>query len=163
MSPEDKIVASVDEMSEIIERLKSDGKTVVMTNGCFDLLHVGHVRCLQGAREAGDVLVVAVNSDSSVKSYKGPDQPINPEDERMEVLAALGCVDYVFLFSEPTVDGVLLRLKPHCHAKGSDYTEETVPERDTVLSYGGKIVITGDPKNHATRDIIERIRRTCSE
>jgi rfaE bifunctional protein nucleotidyltransferase chain/domain len=150
-------------MSEIVERLKSEGKTIVMTNGCFDLLHVGHVRCLEGAKEAGDVLVVAVNSDSSVQSYKGPDQPVNPEDERMEVLAALECVDYVFPFSEPTVDDVLLRLKPHYHAKGSDYTQETVPERETVLSYGGRIIITGDPKDHATRDIIARIRRTFSE
>jgi rfaE bifunctional protein nucleotidyltransferase chain/domain len=163
MPSTDKIIDSIEQMSEIVERLKSQGKTVVMTNGCFDLLHVGHVRCLQGARDAGDVLVVAVNSDSSVKSYKGPDQPINPEQERMEVLAALGCVDYVFLFSEPTVDEVLLRLKPHYQAKGSDYTEETVPERETVLSYGGGIVITGDPKDHATRDIIARIRGTCSE
>lgn len=163
MSVRDKIVGSLEEMADIVERLKAEGKEVVMTNGCFDLLHVGHIRCLQGARDAGDVLIVAVNSDSSVKSYKGPDQPVNPQEERMEVLAALECVDYVFLFSEPTVDSVLLRLKPHCHAKGSDYTQKTVPERETVLSYGGRIVITGDPKNHATRDIIARIRGTCSE
>lgn len=163
MSSAGKVVESVDRMSGIVERLKSEGKTIVMTNGCFDLLHVGHVRCLEGAKEAGDILIVAVNSDASVQSYKGPGQPVNPEDERMEVLAALGCVDYVFPFSEPTVDSVLLRLKPHCHAKGSDYTQETVPERETVLSYGGRIIITGDPKDHATRDIIARIRRTCSE
>jgi rfaE bifunctional protein nucleotidyltransferase chain/domain len=163
VSKQKKIVGSLEEMSAVVERLKSEGKTVVMTNGCFDLLHVGHVRCLQGAKEAGDTLIVAVNSDSSVRSYKGPDQPVNPQEERMEVLTALECVDYVFLFSEPTVDSVLLRLKPHFHAKGSDYTEETVPERETVLSYGGRIVITGDPKSHATRDIIARIRRTCSE
>jgi rfaE bifunctional protein nucleotidyltransferase chain/domain len=150
-------------MAGIVERLKAKGKTIVMTNGCFDLLHVGHTRCLQGARKAGDILLVAVNSDSSVKSYKDPDLPINPENERLEVLAALQCVDYVFLFSDPTVDNVLLRLKPHCHAKGSDYTRETVPERETVLSYGGKVIITGDPKDHATTDIIDRIRRTCSQ
>lgn len=150
-------------MAQIVQRLKAEGKTVVMTNGCFDLLHVGHTRCLQGARQAGDVLVVAVNSDSSVRSYKGPGNPLNPEHERMEILASLECVDYVFPFSDPTVDKVLLRMKPHYHAKGSDYTEETVPERDTVLSYGGKIVITGDPKNHATSDIIARIRRAISQ
>jgi rfaE bifunctional protein nucleotidyltransferase chain/domain len=135
----------------------------VMTNGCFDLLHVGHTRYLQGAKALADILLVAVNSDASVRSYKGPSLPINPENERLEVLASLECVDYVFLFSEPTVDDVLLRLKPHYHAKGSDYTEETVPERDTVLSYGGRIAITGDPKGHATRDIIARIRRTCQQ
>ena len=158
MSCKSKIVGSIDEMAEIVEHLKSQDQTVVMTNGCFDLLHVGHIRCLHGAKDAGDVLVVAVNSDSSVRSYKGPSLPINPEDERLEVLAALECVDYVFLFSDPTVDNVLLRLRPHCHAKGSDYTEETVPERQTVLSYGGRVIITGDPKNHATRDLIAKSR-----
>jgi len=150
-------------MSVIVEHLKSQGKTIVMTNGCFDLLHVGHVRCLQDAKEAGDVLVVAVNSDSSVKSYKDPGLPINPENERLEVLAALECVDYVFLFTDLTVDKVLLRLKPHYQAKGSDYTEETVPERQTVLSYGGKVIITGDPKDHATRDLIAKIRGTNAQ
>ena len=162
-APEDKIIASVDEMAQIVERIKAAGKTIVMTNRCFDLLHVGHTRCLQGAAGAGDILVVALNSDASVKSYKGPDNPVNPENERMEILASLECVDYVFPFSDPTVDKVLLRLKPDYHAKGSDYTEETVPERETVLSYGGRIIITGDPKNHATSDTITRIRRTLSK
>jgi rfaE bifunctional protein nucleotidyltransferase chain/domain len=163
MQPEDKIVGSADDMERIVERLKAEGKTIIMTNGCFDLLHVGHTRCLEGAKKVGDILVVAVNSDSSVRSYKGPGNPINPENERMEVLASLQCVDYVFPFSESTVDSVLLRLKPDYHAKGTDYTEETVPERDTVLSYGGRIVITGDPKNHATSDIIEKIRGSRTE
>ena len=163
MNPTDKIVTSANDMVAIVDRTKAEGRTVVMTNGCFDLLHVGHTRCLQEAKSAGDILIVAVNSDESVKSYKGPGNPVNPENERMEILASLECVDYVFPFSDPTVDNVLLLLKPHYQAKGTDYTDKTVPERDTVMSYGGKIIITGDPKNHATSDIIARIRGTCSK
>lgn len=163
MNPKNKIVATIDEMAKIVERLREQGKTIVMTNGCFDLIHVGHTRCLQGAKEAGDVLLVAVNSDSSVRSYKSPGNPINPEHERMEVLASLECVDYVFLFSDRTVDKALLHLKPDFHAKGSDYTEENVPEKETVLSYGGRVIITGDPKDHATSDIIAKIRGNSSE
>src|SRR5262245_12212089 len=133
------------------------GKKVVLTNGCFDILHVGHVRYLKDARALGDVLVVAINSDASMRLIKDPGRPILGQDERVALVSALRCVDYVVLFDEPDVSGVLDVLRPAIHAKGTDYTEQTVPERDQVLSYGGKVRITGDSKGHSTRDIIERI------
>src|SRR5262245_3392585 len=133
------------------------GKKVVLTNGCFDILHVGHVRYLQGARALGDVLVVAVNSDQSMRAIKDPGRPILSEDERVALVSALRCVDHVVLFDEPDVSRVLDVLRPAIHAKGTDYTEQTVPERDIVIGYGGAVRITGDPKEHSTRDIIERI------
>jgi D-glycero-beta-D-manno-heptose 1-phosphate adenylyltransferase len=135
----------------------SQGKNVVLANGCFDILHVGHLRYLQGARALGDVLVVAINSDKSMRSIKDSGRPILGQDERVELVSALRCVDYVVLFDEPDVSRVLDVLRPAIHAKGTDYTEQTVPERDKVLSYGGAVRITGDPKEHSTRDIIERI------
>ena len=133
------------------------GKKVVLTNGCFDILHVGHVRYLQDARALGDVLVVAINSDSSMRQIKDSGRPILSQEERVALVSALRCVDYVVVFDEPDVSRVLDMLRPSIHAKGTDYTEQTVPERDKVLSYGGAVRITGDPKNHSTRDIIERI------
>jgi rfaE bifunctional protein nucleotidyltransferase chain/domain len=133
------------------------GKKVVLTNGCFDILHVGHVRYLQDARALGDVLVVAINSDSSMRQIKDSGRPILSQEERVALVSALRCVDYVVVFDEPDVSRVLDVLRPSIHAKGTDYTEQTVPERDKVLSYGGTVRITGDPKNHSTRDIIERI------
>lgn len=133
------------------------GKNVVLANGCFDILHVGHLRYLQGARALGDVLVVAINSDKSMRSIKDSGRPILGQDERVELVSALRCVDYVVLFDEPDVSRVLDVLRPAIHAKGTDYTEQTVPERDQVLSYGGEVRITGDSKEHSTRDIIERI------
>jgi len=142
-------------LEELPDLLK--GKNVVLANGCFDILHVGHLRYLQGARALGDVLVVAINSDKSMRSIKDPGRPILAEDERVALVSALRCVDYVVLFDEPDVSRVLDVLRPEIHAKGTDYTEQTVPERDKVLSYGGAVRITGDPKEHSTRDIIERI------
>jgi D-glycero-beta-D-manno-heptose 1-phosphate adenylyltransferase len=142
-------------LEELPDLLK--GKNVVLANGCFDILHVGHLRYLQGARALGDVLVVAINSDKSMRSIKDPGRPILGEDERVALVSALRCVDYVVLFDEPDVSRVLDVLRPAIHAKGTDYTEQTVPERDKVLSYGGAVRITGDPKEHSTRDIIERI------
>ena len=133
------------------------GKRVVLANGCFDILHVGHVRYLQGARSFGDALVVAINSDRSVKALKGPSRPILDENERTALVSALRCVDYVVVFDEPDVTRVLDVLRPAVHAKGTDYTEETVPERDRVLAYGGEVRIAGDPKDHSTRDIIRSI------
>jgi D-glycero-beta-D-manno-heptose 1-phosphate adenylyltransferase len=133
------------------------GKNVVLANGCFDILHVGHLRYLQGARALGDVLVVAINSDKSMRSIKDSGRPILGQDERVELVSALRCVDYVVLFDEPDVSRVLDVLRPAIHAKGTDYTEQTVPERDQVLSYGGEVRITGDSKEHSTRDIIEII------
>ncbi len=135
------------------------GQRIVFTNGAFDLLHVGHLRTLQGARALGDCLVVAINSDASVRRSKGPSRPVVPEGERAELLCGLACVDYVTIFDDATVDGLLLLLKPDIHAKGTDYTVETVPERATVLSYGGKIAITGDPKDHSTTDLAGKLPR----
>ena len=142
----------LEELSELVR-----GKKVVLTNGCFDILHVGHVRYLQDARALDDVLVVAINSDSSMRQIKDSGRPILSQEERVALVSALRCVDYVVVFDEPDVSRVLDLLRPSIHAKGTDYTEQTVPERDKVLSYGGAVRITGDPKNHSTRDIIERI------
>lgn len=148
----------LDALETVLAARRARGETLVFTNGAFDLLHVGHVRTLQGARSLGDCLVVAINSDASVRRSKGPGRPLVPEAERAELLCALACVDYVTVFDTPTVDPLLARLKPHIHAKGSDYTPETVPERATVLAYGGKIAITGDPKKHSTTEMAKRLR-----
>ena len=134
------------------------GKTIVLANGCFDVLHAGHIRYLQGARELGDVLVVAINADDQVKLLKGRGRPILAERERAELVASLEVVDFVTIFDEPTVEQLLLALKPDVHAKGTDYTEETVPERDVVRSFGGRIAIVGDPKNHSTSEMLKRFK-----
>ena len=133
---------------------RRQGLRIVLANGAFDLLHVGHVRYLAAAREHGDRLVVAVNSDASVRRSKGRDRPIVPEAERAEILSHLWMVDRIVLFDEPTVAEVLKALRPDVHAKGTDYTVETVPEREVVRGYGGETVICGDPKDHATTDLI---------
>ncbi len=157
-----KIIKDASLLLQYIEDLKKQHNKIVFTNGGFNILHVGHIRCLQDAKRLGDVLVVAVNSDDSLRRLKGAQYPLIPEDERLEVLAALACVDVLTLFSEPTVDSLLLKLQPHIHAKGTDYTKESVPERATVLSYGGEIAIVGDDKNHASSSIIRRIRQSQS-
>jgi len=144
----------LESLESVVAALKASGKTVVFANGCFDLLHVGHIRYLQSARQLGDALVVALNNDESVRRLKGPQRPLMPENERAEILAALACVDYVVLFQEPTVERLLRLLKPDIQCKGTDYTEETVPEREVVRSYGGRVAIAGDPKDHSTRDLI---------
>ncbi|MEQ8768397.1 MAG: D-glycero-beta-D-manno-heptose 1-phosphate adenylyltransferase [Planctomycetota bacterium] len=154
-----KVVADHGTLADILLALRSQGKKVVFANGCFDILHVGHIRYLQDAKSRGDYLVVAVNADASVKKLKGKGHPINVEDERAEVLAALECVDYVTIFTEDTADEILLKLKPDFHAKGTDYTPKTVPELETVLSFGGEVLIVGDPKDHSTSDVLQRIRR----
>src|SRR5262249_52377156 len=133
------------------------GRKVVLANGCFDILHVGHIRYLQEARTLGDVLVVAVNSDKSMRLIKDAGRPILSEDERVALVSALRCVDFVILFDDPDVAHILDVLQPAIHAKGTDYTEQTVPERDNVQAYGGAVRITGDPKDHSTKDIIQRI------
>ncbi|MBW2121910.1 MAG: adenylyltransferase/cytidyltransferase family protein [Deltaproteobacteria bacterium] len=157
-----KFIADQEDLLKIVDRLKSRGKRIVLTNGCFDLLHVGHIRCLRGAKELGDVLIVAVNSDESMRKLKRAGRPIMPEGERVEILEALECVDYITLFSEEKVDRLLLALKPHVHAKGTDYTEETVPERGAVLSYCGEIAIVGDSKSHSTTELIRSIIETAA-
>lgn len=145
---------------ELVRRINADranGSRVVLANGCFDVLHVGHVRYLAGARELGDVLVVGVNSDEQVARLKGAGRPILPEIERAEIVAALESVTYVTIFTEPTVEELLLTLKPDVHAKGTDYTVDSVPERDVVRSYGGRVAIVGDPKDHSTSAILARL------
>ena len=146
---------------ELLSRVsaeRTNGSRVVLANGCFDVLHVGHVRYLAGARELGDVLVVGVNSDEQVARLKGVGRPILPATERAEIVAALESVTYVTVFDEPTVEELLLALRPDVHAKGTDYTEDSVPERDVVRSYGGRVAIVGDPKDHSTSTILERLR-----
>lgn len=152
------IVRDLDELKGIIEKEKKAGKKVVFGNGCFDIVHVGHVRYLKGAKELGDILIVAVNDDSSVTGLGKRKEVVTPAAERAEIISAIDCVDYVVLFGESTVENLLSILKPHIHAKGTDYTEGSVPERDIVLSYGGKVAIVGDPKDHSTRDIIRTIK-----
>lgn len=136
---------------------KADGSRIVLANGCFDILHAGHVRYLEGARALGDMLVVGINSDEQVARLKGVGRPILPERERAELVASLQAVDLVTVFPEPTVTELLLAIKPDVHAKGTDYTEETVPERDVVRSYGGRVAIVGDPKDHSTSEILKKV------
>jgi D-glycero-beta-D-manno-heptose 1-phosphate adenylyltransferase len=155
-----RIVGNVEELKKIVEVEKKQGRKIVFGNGCFDLLHVGHVRYLKGAKELGQVLIVAVNDDSSVTGLGKRKQVVTPAAERAEIVSALDGVDYVILFSEPTVENLLLALKPDIHAKGTDYREDNVPERNIVLSYGGKVAIVGDPKDHSTRDIIASIKQS---
>jgi rfaE bifunctional protein nucleotidyltransferase chain/domain len=147
----------------VLERIaqdRRDGLTIAFANGGFDLLHVGHVRYLEAARREADRLVVAVNDDQSIRGLKGPSRPVLPEADRAELVAALRAVDYVVIFPEPTVTPLLELLKPEVHCKGTDYTVETVPERDTVRAYGGRIAIVGDPKDHSTTDLLTRLRPT---
>jgi rfaE bifunctional protein nucleotidyltransferase chain/domain len=150
------------ELKRIIGEERKKGKKVVFGNGCFDILHVGHIRYLKGAKELGDILVVGLNDDTSVLTLGKRDAVITPLDERAEIVASIDCVDFVTSFSEPTVEGLLLELKPDIHAKGTDYTPETVPERKIVQSYGGEVAIVGDPKDHSTTAIIERLKRPGS-
>jgi rfaE bifunctional protein nucleotidyltransferase chain/domain len=152
----DKIV-SRERLADLIRADRQAGRTIAFANGCFDLLHAGHIRYLQAAAAEGDRLVVAVNDDG-VASTKGPGRPILKAAERAELVAALRGVDYVVIFPEPTVAPLLDLLKPDVHCKGTDYTVESVPERDTVRAYGGRIAIVGDPKDHSTRDLLSRIR-----
>jgi D-glycero-beta-D-manno-heptose 1-phosphate adenylyltransferase len=137
---------------------RARGLTIAFANGAFDLLHVGHIRYLEGAKREADRLVVAINSDQSVRGLKGPNRPILAETDRAELVAALRAVDYVTIFHEPTVATLLERLKPDVHCKGTDYTVDTVPERDTVRAYGGRIAIVGDPKDHSTTDLLSRLK-----
>ena len=147
-----------EEAGTLAARLRADGKRVVLANGCFDLLHVGHVRYLTAARALGDVLFVGLNSDAAVARLKGPGRPLMPAAERIEMLAGLRAVDHVVVFDEDTADRLVSLVRPTIHAKGTDYTEATVPEAASVRAAGGRVAIVGDPKDHATRDLIARIR-----
>jgi rfaE bifunctional protein nucleotidyltransferase chain/domain len=145
---------------QLIERAAAErraGRTIAFANGCFDLLHVGHVRYLEAAAREADVLVVAINDDDSVRALKGEGRPILAAEHRAELVAALRCVDYVVIFPEPTVAPLLDALRPEVHCKGTDYTVESVPERETVRAYGGRTAIVGDPKDHSTRGLLSRI------
>jgi rfaE bifunctional protein nucleotidyltransferase chain/domain len=157
------VVTSEAELVEAIARDRGAGKTIAFANGCFDLLHVGHVRYLQGAAAEADRLIVAVNDDRSVAGLKGQGRPILPASDRAELVAAIRGVDYVVVFDDPNVERLLLLLKPDVHCKGTDYTVESVPERAVVAGYGGRTAIVGDAKNHATREILARAARTTDQ
>ena len=151
-------IGTLEAVRRRLEEPRAAGRRVALANGCFDLLHVGHVRYLEGARAEADVLVVGVNADRSVRRLKGEGRPVLPEADRALLVAALRAVDQVVVFPEDDVSALLLALRPDVHCKGTDYTEETVPERDVVRSYGGRVAIVGDPKRHDTRVLLERIR-----
>ena len=154
-----RIVADHGNLKPILTAARRGGLTVALTNGCFDLLHVGHVRLLRDASTLADLLVVAVNSDASAHTNKGPGRPILPVTERMEVVAAIAGVDFVTSFDEPTAAGLLDSLRPDVHVKGTDWAADTVPERDIVRAYGGRVAIAGDPKTHSSSELISRLRR----
>jgi rfaE bifunctional protein nucleotidyltransferase chain/domain len=147
-----------DALTERVAADRAAGRTLAFANGCFDLLHVGHVRYLQSAAAEADRLIVAINDDRSVAALKGPNRPILTAADRAELVAAVRGVSYVVIFEEPTVAPLLERLRPDVHCKGTDYTVDTVPERDTVRAYGGRIAIVGDPKDHSTKDLLARIK-----
>jgi rfaE bifunctional protein nucleotidyltransferase chain/domain len=149
---------TVEEAAALAARLRAEGKRIVLANGCFDLLHVGHIRYLREARRLGDVLFVGLNSDAAVARLKGPGRPLMPADERAELLGALRDVDHVVVFDDDTADRLVERLRPHVHAKGTDYTVDSVPERATARAVGAQVAITGDDKQHSTRDVIALIR-----
>jgi rfaE bifunctional protein nucleotidyltransferase chain/domain len=146
-----------EELKRKVAEARESGARIVFANGCFDVLHVGHVRYLEGARRLGEVLIVGINSDEQVAMQKGAGRPVLPATERAEIVASLESVTYVTIFDEPTVTELLLALKPDVHAKGTDYTTDSVPERDVVRSYGGEVAIVGDPKDHSTTAIIARL------
>jgi rfaE bifunctional protein nucleotidyltransferase chain/domain len=153
-------IARILEPNRLIARVaiaRKHGARIVLANGCFDLLHVGHIRYLEGAKALGDVLVVGVNSDEQVRLQKGAGRPFMPERERAEIIAAIRAVDFVTIFYEPTVEHLLLSVRPDIHAKGTDYTEDSVPERDVVRSYGGHVCIVGDPKDHSSTEMVRRV------
>jgi D-glycero-beta-D-manno-heptose 1-phosphate adenylyltransferase len=157
-SAESKIVTR-NRLRELLAEQRRSGRKVVLANGCFDTLHVGHIRYLEGARHEGDILVVAVNSDSSVCALKGPGRPILAETARATLVGALRAVAYVVLFSEPNVEALLEDLAPDVHAKGTDYSAETVPERATSARLGVRVAIVGDPKDHSTREFLDSVRK----
>ena len=146
------------ELVQVAKDARATGARIVLANGCFDVLHVGHVRYLEGAKALGDLLVVGINSDAQVARLKGNGRPLMRQDQRAEMVASLQAVDFVVIFDQPTVEELLLALKPDIHAKGTDYTEETVPEREVVRSYGGRVAIAGDPKDHSTSELIDRLK-----
>ena len=144
----------------IVKTERRSGKVIVLANGCFDVLHVGHVRYLKAAKALADLLIVGINSDEQARRLKGEGRPILSQDQRAEIISSIEAVDLVTIFSEPTVAELLLALKPDIHAKGTDYTEDSVPERDVVRSFGGRVAIVGDPKGHSSSEMIEKSRKS---
>jgi rfaE bifunctional protein nucleotidyltransferase chain/domain len=151
-------IVSREELRRVVEQWRKNGDKVVLTNGCFDLLHVGHIRYLHAAKKLGGRVVVALNSDTSVRDLKGHGRPLMNEQERAEILAALTDVDAVVIFPEPDVRAIIREIHPDVQAKGTDYTADSVPEHDEVVSYGGRVAIVGDPKDHSTTEFLEQIR-----
>ena len=151
-------IRSRQSLIDAVERERSSGKTIVLANGCFDLLHVGHIRYLEGAKALGDVLIVGVNSDAQTRALKGESRPFTPEAERAEMIAGVRVVDLVTIFDEPTVEQLIRDIRPDVHAKGTDYTTETVPERDIIREVGGRVAIVGDPKDHSSTNLIAALR-----
>ena len=147
-----------EKVAERLGRSARGGKTLALANGCFDVLHVGHVRYLKAAKEEGDILLVAVNDDASIRALKGPERPVQPYCDRAEIVAALSCVDFVTVFSELTVEALISEIEPDVQCKGTDYTESSVPERDAVIRHGGRVAIVGDPKCHDSREILKRAK-----
>jgi len=145
------------ELEREVAVARTKGQRIVFANGCFDVLHVGHVRYLEAARALGDLLIVGINSDAQTRRLKGEGRPLLPQDQRAEIISSIAAVDLVTIFEEPTVEQLLLALKPDIHAKGTDYTEDSVPERDVVRSFGGRVAIVGDPKDHSSTEMIEKV------
>ncbi|MBZ5551179.1 MAG: adenylyltransferase/cytidyltransferase family protein [Acidobacteriia bacterium] len=153
----EKKILDLATLRTVVAAQRAGNHKIVLANGCFDVLHVGHIRYLRGAKALGDVLVVGVNGDRSMRQIKDAGRPLMSEAARVRLVAALECVDYVTVFDDPTVEPLIKALRPDVHAKGTDYTQETVPEREAVRSYGGEVAIVGDPKDHSTRDLIRRV------
>lgn len=151
-------VQSLATVAAHVQAHRQAGRSVALANGVFDLLHVGHVRYLEGARALADVLVVAVNSDASTRANKGPNRPVIPQNERAELVAALACTDHVVVFDDPDVRAIIRTLRPDVHVKGTDYTPETIPERHEVEAYGGRVAVAGDPKDHSTTALEQKLR-----
>jgi D-glycero-beta-D-manno-heptose 1-phosphate adenylyltransferase len=151
-----RVVLDRAELTRLLDAERAAGRTIVLANGCFDLIHVGHVRYLEGAKLEGDVLVVALNSDASVRRNKGEGRPLQPEGERVEILASFGCVDFVTVFDEPTADALIRALRPAVHAKGTEWREDNVPEVATVRAIGGRVAIVGDAKSHSSTELAAR-------
>jgi len=156
------LIVSEEKLTELVAADRAAGRTIAFANGCFDVLHLGHVRYLAGAAAEADRLIVAVNDDPAVEALKGPGRPVLPAAARAELVAAVRGVDYVVVFSDRTVARLLERFRPDVHCKGTDYTQESVPERATVLGYGGRIAIVGDRKAHSTTELLDRIRADAS-
>jgi rfaE bifunctional protein nucleotidyltransferase chain/domain len=152
-------VVSLEALAGVLARRRAAGACVALTNGTFDLVHVGHLRSLEAARAEADVLVVGINSDASVRTYKGPDRPIVPQAERAELIAGLGCVDYVVIFDEPTADRLVEAIRPEVYVKGADYASKPLPERPVVESYGGRVVLVALEAGHSTTDLMAAIVR----